>query len=81
AGLLRRLTTAETAVAQRRRRLAALDPQHVLARGYSIAFDVASGAVLRRATDTAPGRSIRLRLAQGHVQAVTEEIEPRDDES
>jgi exodeoxyribonuclease VII large subunit len=80
AALERRLRAAETALGERRRRLTALDPQQVLTRGYSIAFDQESGAVLRRATDTAPGRRFRLRLAEGQVRAATEEIEPRDDQ-
>ncbi len=79
--LERRLRAAETALRERQRRLTALDPQRVLTRGYSIAFDEASGAVLRRATDTAPGRRFRLRLAEGQLRAATEEIEPRDDQS
>ncbi len=81
ATLQRRLRAAEAALGERRRRLTALDPQQVLTRGYSIAFDEESGAVLRRATDTAPGRRFRLRLAEGQLRAATEEIEPRDDQS
>ncbi|MBO0743746.1 MAG: exodeoxyribonuclease VII large subunit [Candidatus Dormibacteraeota bacterium] len=80
ATLERRLRTAETALREGRRRLTALDPQQVLTRGYSIAFDEATGAVLRRATDTAPGRRFRLRLAEGQLRAATEEIEPSDDQ-
>jgi exodeoxyribonuclease VII large subunit len=81
AALERRLRAAETALREGRRRLNALDPQHVLTRGYSIAFDEESGAVLRRATDSAPGRRFRLRLAEGRLRATTEEIEPRDDQT
>lgn len=81
AGLERRLRAAETALSERGRRLTALDPQQVLTRGYGIAFDEESGTVLRRATDTAPGRRFRLRLAEGRVRAVTQEIEARDDPS
>lgn len=67
-----RLETAETGLAHRRRRLQALSPERVLARGYSITLDEA-GHVLRTAADTGPGRSITVRLAAGSLAARVEE--------
>src|SRR5579884_3085563 len=66
--LIRRLQAAETALGQRHRRLEALSPERVLARGYSITFDEA-GRVLTSAADTAPGRTVSVRLARGTLAA------------
>ena len=70
-----RLVAAETALAHRRRRLQALSPERVLARGYSITLDEA-GHVLRSAADTERGRSITVRLAAGSLAARVEESRP-----
>ncbi|MFZ0215184.1 MAG: exodeoxyribonuclease VII large subunit, partial [Candidatus Dormiibacterota bacterium] len=78
---VRRLAAAEQALAHRRERLAALSPDGVLARGYSIAFDAETGTVLRRSEDTGTGRAIRVRLAEGGLRATVEELEQRDDQS
>jgi exodeoxyribonuclease VII large subunit len=67
-----RLRGAEGGLAQRRRRLEALSPELVLARGYSITLDEA-GRVLRSAAETAAGRSIEVRLAKGSLAAKVEE--------
>ena len=55
-----RLTAAEA-----RRRL--LGPEQVLARGYSITMDAASGAVLRDAAQIQPGQKLKTRLACGEI--------------
>jgi len=53
-------------------RLEALSPVAVLSRGYALIYDE-TGALLRAATDTAPGQTIRARLGQGTLAAkVTE---------
>jgi exodeoxyribonuclease VII large subunit len=72
-----RLRSAEGGLAQRRRRLEALSPELVLARGYSITLDEA-GHALRSAEETAAGRSIEVRLAAGSLAAKVEEtrLEP-----
>ena len=63
-----------TAMAQRveglATRLRLLSPEEVLARGYSITLDAATGQVVRRASDTAVGRSLRTRLHAGEVTSV-----------
>ncbi len=56
-------------------RLTALSHERVLARGYSITLDAASGQVLRDSSETAPGREVRVRLARGSLGALVQEIE------
>jgi exodeoxyribonuclease VII large subunit len=70
-----RLRGAEMALAQRRRRLEALSPDLVLARGYSITLDE-GGRLLRSASDTAPDREIQVRLAEGALSAQVREVRP-----
>jgi exodeoxyribonuclease VII large subunit len=70
-----RLAVAETGLGHRRRRLQALSPERVLARGYSITLD-AAGHVLRSAAGTEPGRAITVRLAAGSLAARVEETRP-----
>lgn len=60
-----RLAAAET-------RLRLLAPDAVLARGYSITFDAATGRVLRDASDVPAGTRLRTRLARGEVLSRTE---------
>jgi exodeoxyribonuclease VII large subunit len=48
-------------------RLRLLGPEQVLARGYSITTDAASGKVLREAKETKPGQRLKTRLKAGHV--------------
>ncbi|MDR0360326.1 MAG: exodeoxyribonuclease VII large subunit [bacterium] len=77
----RRLSAAADALEHRRARLLALSPDSVLARGYSITFDAATGTVVRRARDTEPGRHIRVRLAEGGVGAQVEDVQASDQAS
>ena len=55
------------ALRQLEKRLNALGPEQVLARGYSITTDAATGKVLRDAANVAPGQRLKTRLAQGGV--------------
>jgi len=48
--------------------LLSLDPAAVLSRGYSITYG-ASGKVLRKASQAAPGERLRTRLAEGHIES------------
>ena len=57
---------------QLEKRLNALGPEQVLARGYSITTDVATGKVLRDATKVAAGQQLKTRLAQGQIFSRTE---------
>jgi exodeoxyribonuclease VII large subunit len=53
-------------------RLRLLSPEQVLARGYSITTDAASGRVLRDAAGVGPGRRLKTRLHKGEVRSVVE---------
>ncbi|NLD72097.1 MAG: exodeoxyribonuclease VII large subunit [Chloroflexi bacterium] len=59
-------------------RLQALDPRLVLGRGYAIVTDPVSGQVLRRATQTAIGRDVAVRLHEGELAARVQEIVPQN---
>jgi exodeoxyribonuclease VII large subunit len=52
-----------------------LGPEQVLARGYSITMDAASGKVLRDATKVKPGHKLKTRLAKGEVLSRAESVE------
>ncbi len=71
-----RFAAAARGLEHRRQRLKALSPDSVLARGYSITQDAATGAVLTSAGATAKGRRLRIRLASGRVAATVEEVQP-----
>jgi exodeoxyribonuclease VII large subunit len=49
------------------KRLNSLGPEQVLARGYSITTDAASGNVLRDAGKIKPGQKLKTRLAKGEI--------------
>ena len=55
------------ALRQLAKRLTALGPEQVLARGYSITTEAASGKVLRDAAKVKPGQKLKTRLARGEV--------------
>jgi len=65
-----RLPLRREALRQLEKRLHALGPEQVLARGYSLTTDAATGAVLRDATKVAAGQKLKTRLAQGEVISV-----------
>ena len=71
----RSIRSAERTLAERADRLRALSPEAVLARGYSITMDAASGRALKSAGETSSGSRIRVRLAVGGLQAVVEQTE------
>jgi exodeoxyribonuclease VII large subunit len=48
-------------------RLRLLGPEQVLARGYSITMDAASGKIIRRAKDARPGQGLKTRVKQGEI--------------
>jgi exodeoxyribonuclease VII large subunit len=57
---------------QLEKRLNALGPEQVLARGYSITTDVATGKVLRDAKKIVAGQRLRTRLAKGEISSKVE---------
>jgi exodeoxyribonuclease VII large subunit len=62
------------ALRQLERRLHSLGPEQVLARGYSITTDAASGKVLRDAAKVKAGQKLRTRLAKGEVLSQAESV-------
>jgi exodeoxyribonuclease VII large subunit len=73
--LVARFGSADRGLEQRRLRLVALSPDSVLARGYSITQDAASGEVLRAAAYATEGQRLRIRLASGRLGARVDEVE------
>jgi len=74
--LAERFSGATRALSHREQRLVALSPEGVLTRGYSITQDAESGAVIRSAAATAPGRRVRIRRGAGRLGAKVDEVEP-----
>jgi len=66
-----RLATRREALRQLEKRLHALGPEQVLARGYSITTDATTGQVLRDAAQVASGQTLKTRLARGELASVT----------
>ena len=54
-------------------RLRLLSPENVLARGYSITMDEASGRVLRNAREVRRGQRLKTKLKTGEVRSIVEE--------
>src|SRR5437867_5929751 len=73
--LSERFAGAIRALGHREQRLAALSPDGVLARGYSITLDAESGTVIRSAAATKVNRRVRIRPASGRSGARVEEVE------
>jgi exodeoxyribonuclease VII large subunit len=61
------------ALKQFEKRLNSLGPEQVLARGYSITADAATGKVLREAEKIVSGQKLRTRLAKGEIFSRVEE--------
>jgi exodeoxyribonuclease VII large subunit len=57
---------------QLEKRLQALGPEQVLARGYSITTDAATGKVLRDAAKVKAGQKLKTRLAKGEIKSTAE---------
>ncbi len=66
---LRELKNAQQTAAER---LRLLGPEQVLARGYSITTDAATGKILRDAAKVKAGQKLRTRLHSGEVRSVAE---------
>jgi len=54
-------------------KLATLDPNHVLKRGYAIVRS-ADGKIARQATDLAPGEELKIQLEEGQVTVTVKEV-------
>ena len=59
---------------QLERRLNALGPEQVLARGYSITMDAGSGKVLRDARKVKTGQKLKTRLKAGEIVSTVEKV-------
>jgi len=57
----------KTSLAATESRLRLLGPEQVLARGYSITLDAATGKIIRRATDAKSGQNLRTRVREGEI--------------
>ncbi len=55
-------------------RLDSLSPLAVLGRGYAVCWDATGTRVLRRASETAPGEGVRVRLHEGELRCDVREI-------
>jgi len=71
-----RLASATHTLAALAEALDARSPLRVLARGYAVLDDPATGRIVRAATDTAPGRMLRVRLASGELAVRVEATHP-----
>ncbi len=71
----RRLAANRQRLAEAAGRLDALSPLAVLSRGYAIAQGL-DGRVLRRAAEVAPGEAVRVRLAEGVIEAEVTSVTP-----
>jgi exodeoxyribonuclease VII large subunit len=71
--LLRRRSRLEQAAGK----LTALSPVAILERGYSLIFN-AQGALVKDASQLAPGDAIQARLARGELEARVESLRPTD---
>jgi exodeoxyribonuclease VII large subunit len=67
-----RLQLRHESLRQLEKRLQALGPEQVLARGYSITTDAATGKVLREAAGVKAGQKLNTRLARGEVSSRVE---------
>jgi exodeoxyribonuclease VII large subunit len=53
-------------------RLRLLGPEDVLARGYSITLDAATGVIIREAGQVRPGQVLRTRVKSGHISSTVD---------
>jgi len=67
-----RLKELKARLSQSEARLRLLGPEQVLARGYSITMDAATGRILRDAGKTKPGQRVKTRLRTGEFTSVVE---------
>ena len=71
----REVTEARVRLGAASERLRLLGPEQVLARGYSITLDAATGEVVRAAKALTPGQELRTRLAHGEVRSRVEQAQ------
>jgi exodeoxyribonuclease VII large subunit len=69
----RRVTDEQTKLKRLQERLRLLGPEQVLARGYSITTDAATGQLVRSAEQVKPGQRVKTRLQHGEISSVVGE--------
>ena len=74
AGVSHRRLRLESRLGSAAARLDSLSPLAVLGRGYAVAWDESRTRALRRASDTAPGESVRVTLHEGEIRCDVREI-------
>ena len=67
-----RLTDTKHRLTLLTRTIEGANPQEILNRGYSIVYNRQTGLVLRRAQDAAAARELRIRLADGEIEAAAQ---------
>ena len=72
-GVKNRLQICHSEVQSLEQRLRLLAPENVLARGYSITTDAATGKVIRAASEVQVGQRLKTKLRQGEVRSTVEE--------
>ena len=72
-GVKNRLQICRSEVQSFEQRLRLLAPENVLARGYSITTDAATGKVIRAASEVQVGQRLKTKLKQGEVRSTVEE--------
>ncbi|HVY70746.1 MAG TPA: exodeoxyribonuclease VII large subunit [Verrucomicrobiae bacterium] len=75
---LRALERKRTALAELLTRLRLLSPEQVLARGYSITRDAATGKIIRNAAEARAGQRLKTRVKSGEIESVVRGEEPLD---
>ena len=73
-GISHRRLRLESRLGRAAGRLESLSPLAVLGRGYAVCWDEARTRVLRRASETAPGKSVTVRLHEGELRCDVREI-------
>ncbi|HET9346092.1 MAG TPA: exodeoxyribonuclease VII large subunit, partial [Candidatus Limnocylindrales bacterium] len=68
----RRLATARTGIETATAALAVLDPQRTLERGYAIVRRSGDGAIVRRPDEVPPRTPLRIRVAEGDIDATVD---------
>jgi len=74
AGVAHRRLRLESRLGSAAARLDSLSPLAVLGRGYAVCWDEARTRVLRRASETAPGKAVTVRLHEGELRCDVREI-------
>ena len=73
-GVSRRRLRLEGRLGSAAARLDSLSPLAVLGRGYAVCWDATRSRVVRRASETTPGETVRVTLHEGELRCDVREI-------